>query len=161
MFQRKLKLLIVILAGSFIFCQNGNSASFIYPLPAPVLNNKIDKNDFLKPSVFVNLSSKEFTSLTGQKLSLIEKLYFKSVQRKLRRELKKNPDVIISKYYAQKTGKFELDPLWFIIGTIIGPVGVLFAFISKHIKAKRKNDIISAALGCVAFILWFGFLFVF
>jgi hypothetical protein len=117
----------------------------------------INKNDYLKTAVFVKLSPKEFSSLTGAKLNFLQKLYFKSVQRKLKRELKKNPDLLITEYYSRDQQKFKFDALWFVVGAFIGPLAILFAFTSR----QPKNNRVSAALGCVLFILWFGFLFIF
>ena len=157
MYQRTLKPFLIICFGFLFFCQNTYSASFIYPGLISPKDNMTGKADYLKASVFVNLSSKEFTMLTGKKLNFLEKLYLKSVQHKLRREVKKNPDLLVTQYYDQKKAKFKVDGLWFVLGAMLGPLGILFSFTSKQPKDKRK----SAALGCILFILWFGFLFVF
>ena len=155
--QKTLKSFLIICFGFLIFCQNTYSASFIYSNSATPENATVNKTDYLKASVFVKLFPREFTSLTGQKLSFLQKLYFKSVQRKLSREVKRNPDLLVTQYYDQKKGKFKIDPLWFVLGIILGPLGILFSFTSK----QPKNHRTSAALGCILFVLWFGFLFVF
>lgn len=108
-------------------------------------------------SVFVKLSANQFEKARGEELGFMEKLYFKSVKKKLKRELKKDPDVTIAQYYDVKKNKFKLDGLWFIIGAIIGPLGILFAFTSK----QKRNFRISAALGSILFFIWFGYLFLF
>lgn len=148
---------MIVFAGLFIFCQNGNSASIIYPPSSENVNSNLTKNDYLKASVFVKLSVKKFAILIRQKLNFLQKLYFKSVQRKLRKELKKDPDVTITQYYDHEKAKFKLDGLWFILGIIVGPFAILFSFTSK----QKKNYRISAALGSIVFFLWFGYLFLF
>lgn len=149
---KTLKTSLILFFGLFIFCQKNDAASFIYSSPTSV-----NHTDYLKASVFVKLSAKEFSSLTGTKLNFLQKLYFKSVQRKLSREVKKNPELLITEYYSPANHKFKLDALWFVIGAIIGPLGILFAFTSKQPKSNR----ISAAMGCILFVLWFGYLFIF
>ncbi len=155
--QRTLKPFFIICFGFLSFCQNSYAASYIFPKSVVPENITLNKSDYLKASVFIKLSPKEFASITGQHLNFLQKLYFKSVQRKLSREVKKNPDLLITEYYDQKKAKFKIDPLWFVVGTILGPLGILFSFTSKQPKDKRK----SAAIGCILFIIWFGFLFVF
>ena len=145
----------IILFGFLLVCQENFSASFVKVTDSkPPITNQ---SDYLKASVFVKLSIKEFAEITGTKLNFLEKLYLKTVQHKLAREVKKNPDLLISKYYDQKKAKFKIDPLWFVIGAILGPLGILFSFTNKQKKDKRK----SAMLGCALFVIWFGFLFIF
>ncbi len=119
--------------------------------------------EYLRASVFVELSAKEFEVITGKKLNLTQRIYFKIIQRKLKHELRKNPDLLITNYYDPAKAKFKFDFLWFIIGGFIGPLGVLLAYISKSRKGgpTKKNMIISAWLGFAGFILWFGFSFLF
>lgn len=152
-----LKLFFLISIGCLFFCPHSFATSFIYSNSANPENKIINKTDYLKASVFVKLSSKEFAALSGTKLNFLQKLYFKSVQRKLARELKNNPDLLISQYYDQKKAKFKLDALWFVLGCILGPLAILFSFTSKQPKVKRT----SAVLGFIIFIIWFGFLTIF
>lgn len=143
---------------ALVFFLNCSFASVIIPKANGLESiNATASPAYQNASVFVKLSAKQFEKARGEKLSFMEKLYFKSVQRKLKRELKKDPDVTISQYYDVKKAKFKLDSLWFIIGTIIGPLGILFAFTSK----QKRNFRISAALGSILFFLWFGYLFLF
>lgn len=119
--------------------------------------------EYLRASVFVKLSAKEFGAITGKKLNFPQRIYFKIIQRKLKHELKKNPDLLITNYYDPQKEKFKFDPLWFVIAAFIGPLGLLVAYTSKVRKGgpTKKNRITSAWLGFALFILWFGFLFLF
>ena len=83
MYFKRLKLFLIISTWLFTFCQNSNAASVIYPLSGKIEYNEITGGDYLKASVFVNLSAREFASLTGQELNFLQRLYFKSFQRKL------------------------------------------------------------------------------
>ncbi len=119
--------------------------------------------DYLRASVFVKLSAKEFETITGKKLNFPQRIYFKIIQRRLRHELKKAPDLLITDYYDPKKEKFKFDALWFVIASFIGPLGILVAYTSKQRKGgpTKKNKITSAWLGFALFILWFGFAFIF
>ncbi|MEO6136765.1 MAG: hypothetical protein ABIP35_16540 [Ginsengibacter sp.] len=146
----------LFLSLSFFF--NWSYASVIIPNANGLESKNVTASPaYQNASMFVKLSAKEFEKARGEKLNFMEKLYFKTVQRKLKRELKQDPDVTISQYYDVKKEKFKLDSLWFVIGAIIGPLGILFAFTSK----QKRNFRISAALGSILFFIWFGYLFLF
>jgi len=119
--------------------------------------------DYFKASVFVKMSAREFGAVTGRKLNIFEKIYFKIVQHEVKRKARKNPDMLVTDY-LQENGKFKLSLLWFVIAAFIGPFGVLLAYTSPHRKQDlitRKDKITSAWLGFLLFALWFGWLFVF
>ncbi len=158
----------IILRSSFLFVlfvltsHNGFSISIV---PQATSENSISSggNDYLRAAVFVKLSAKEFGTLTGKKLNLPQRIYFKIVQRRLKHELKENPDLLITQYYDPKKVKFKFDALWFVIASFIGPLGLLLAYTSKQRKGgpTRKNKITSAWLGFIFFVFWFGFAFLF
>lgn len=118
---------------------------------------------YLRASVFVKLSAKEFGVITGKKLNLPQRIYFKVIQRRLKRELRNNPDLLITDYYDPAKEKFKFDALWFVITSILGPLGILAAYTSPLRKGgpTKKNKIRSAWLGFGFFIIWFGLLFLF
>ena len=149
---------VMIILSIFLSCQNGFSFSIVR---ASANKNKTEmKNpDYLKASVFVNLSAREFAAATGKKLHFFQRIYFKVIQRQIKHDLKKNPDLLISDYLDTKKAKFKFDPLWFVIGVFIGPLGVLFAFTSpaqKKEKITRKDKITSALLGffILCYLVW-------
>ena len=112
---------------------------------------------YLKASVFINLSRSEFEFMRGKKLSFLERMYFKSSQRKLRKELKTDSNLSITKYYDDANGKFKIDGLWFVLGTLLGPIGILFAYTTHQSKNFKK----SALLGTAVWLVWFGYFFLF
>lgn len=147
---------------ALLFSINSSAISIAFPVDASRYTT-VPAADYLKASVFVTLSPRQFTEITGKKLNLPQRIYFKIVQRKLRRELVSNPDLSITQYYDPQKEKFKFDALWFVIATFIGPLGVLLAYTSHMRKGgpTRKNRITSAWLGFILFVLWFGFTFVF
>lgn len=113
-----------------IISHNGFSISIV---PKVTSENYISSAgiDYLRAAVFVKLSVKEFGTLTGKKLNLPQRIYFKIIQRRLKHELKENPDLLITNYYDPKKAKFKFDALWFVIAGFIGPLGLLLAYTSK------------------------------
>ena len=159
--QKFLNLFILVIISIFLSLQNGYALSFVRPVPE---NGKTQiASGYLKASVFVNMSASDFAAATGTKLNFFQKIYFKVLKRHVRRDLKKNPDLLMTDYVDQKTGKFKLDPLWFVIGIIIGPLGVLLSYYSHQQKngPNKKDRTTSAWIGFGVFVLWFGFLFLF
>lgn len=158
MLQKILKPLVIVIFSTFLFYTNGFSFSIVKPAA-------IEKNvaDF-RASEFVKLSAKDYASLTGRKLNFFEKIYFKIVQKQVKRDLKKNPDLLMSQYLDNKTGKFKFSALWFVIAAFIGPLGVLLAYVSHPQKKDpftKRDKTNSAWLGFALFLLWFGFTFIF
>ena len=141
-------MLISSTAHTAVIIGSNNNISIESVVPIP---------QYLKASVFVNLTRREFEVLRGKKLGFLERMYFKAAQKKLRKELKTDNDLLITKYYDDAKGKFKIDGLWFVIGSAIGPLGILFAY-TTH---QSKNLKISAMLGTVIFIAWFGYLTIF
>jgi len=162
MTQKLLNSFILIILSIFLSLQNSNAFSVIRPL-ANDNKTEIQTADYLKATVFVKMSASEFAAATGTKLNFFQKIYFKIIKRQVKRDLKKTPDFLITDYIDQKTGKFKLDPLWFVIGTIIGPLGVLLSYYSHQQKngPDKKDRTTSAWIGFGLFVLWFGFLFIF
>ncbi len=161
--MRKIILRYSLLFGLFlIISPNGFSISIV---PQGTSENYISSggNDYLRAAVFVKLSAKEFGTLTGKKLNFPQTIYFKIIQRRLKHELKENPDLLITNYYDPKKAKFKFDALWFVIAAFIGPLGLVLAYTSKQRKGgpNRKNKITSAWLGFIFFVFWFGFAFLF
>lgn len=150
----------VVLLFIHFFLFTGNTiraASVILPKSGSIVPPPNAPNNVMRADVFVQLTVKEFTSLTGKRLTLIEKIFFKAVQKKMKRELKNRPGLLITDYYEPVKQKFKLDELWFILGIMIGPLAILFSMTSRRNKMSRK----SAFLGFLIFLVWFGFLFVF
>ncbi len=160
--QKFLNLFILLILSIFLSLQDGYSLSFVRSVPENG-EAEIATPGYLKASVFVNMSASDFAAATGTKLNFFQKIYFKAIKRHVRRDLKKNPDLLMTDYVDQKTGKFKLDALWFVIGIIIGPLGVLLSYYSHQQKngPNKKDRTISAWIGFGVFVLWFGFLFLF
>jgi hypothetical protein len=163
--QKLLRISILVIFSFFLSWQNGFSFSVVRISTNENNPAEIKTPGYLKASVFVNLSARQFTAATGKKLNFFQKIYFRVVQRQMKRDLRTNPDLLITDYFDPKKVKFKFDFLWFVIASIIGPLGVLLAYTShenpKSDMTPKKDRITSAWLGFLFWVLWFGFLFIF
>ena len=141
-------MLIFFSANSAVISPAHNSVGVVSVDPSP---------QYLKASVFVNLSRSKFEALRGKKMSFLERMYFRSAQKILRKELKTDKDLLITNYYDDASGKFKLDGLWFVLGTLLGPIGILFAYTTHQSKRNKK----SALIGTAVWLVWFGYFFLF
>ncbi len=132
------------------------SATTIYA-SVPVKKSKAEIPDYLKVENFVRYNISQFEKLAGKKLGLVQRIYFKKLQRKLAKTEYTSSDNLLPYYDVQKQ-KFKLDPLWFVLGTIIGPFAVLFSYTTQK-QSKSKH--LSAWIGFGLFIIWFGWIFLF
>lgn len=132
---------------------------FISTLYASLPQRKISPvvPEFLKVENFVRYNIPEFEKLSGKKLSPIQRMYFKKLQRKLAKTNYTSEDSLLPYYDVQKQ-KFKLDTLWFVLGVIIGPFAVLFSY-TTHKQSRNKH--LSALIGFGVFIIWFGWVFLF
>lgn len=58
----------------------------------------------LKVRDFIKLSAKDYSSLIGRKLNLKEKIAFKVMKIKMKHQLKKQPDLLVTDYLTTEGG---------------------------------------------------------
>ncbi len=160
LFKRFL-LMICIVTFCCLNYQTSFSFSIVRNIPPHSVTN--NSSDYLKASIFITLTVKDFETATGQKLNFFQKIYFKLLQKQVKHDLKRNPDFLVTDYDKAGKPKFKFNSLWFVIGAFIGPLGVLLAYTDKQKKTKvlRKDKIKSVWLGFIIFIIWFGTFFIF
>ncbi|MEO8414976.1 MAG: hypothetical protein ABI472_15010 [Ginsengibacter sp.] len=161
--QKIIKAPGIIILLIFLYCPNSFSLAVVRTV-GDAHKTAVATPDYLKGAVFVNLTAREFAAATGKRLNFFQKISFKIIQHRVRRDLKKNPGVMITDYYDQEKAKFKFDALWFTIAAFVGPLGLLAAYTShlrKGSPTTKKDKITSAWLGFALFVLWFGFVFVF
>lgn len=99
--------------------------SFIKPQPNNLNPSNNLSGKYIKASEFVKLSVQEFSTLTGKKLNLFQRLSFKIAKMRMKHDLKKNPDLKITDYLDKKQAGRSFDIGWFLLG-LAGPViGIL------------------------------------
>jgi hypothetical protein len=97
----------------------------------------------LKASEFVKLNARDYSRLTGKKMSLLDRISFEVLKMRIKKDLKKNPDLLITDYADTKKEKFKLNGLWFALGLFLGP----FAVIAAYLSIQKKNKVNSAWIG--------------
>jgi hypothetical protein len=113
----KLTLLLLMLAGCWTFSQAANVSSATIPAtidpPAEAWRN-------LKLGEIVNMSPHSFSLLTGKKMNLTERIAFRLVKMKMKKTLKKNPEMKAGDFFAaQKKMKTWLLVVLIILGALL------------------------------------------
>ena len=123
-----LRLILVVLVF-FSFLQNASSAFVPVAMPAakPKTEHKISAQEITAMKEFVTLSPKQYGELRGKKLSLVEKVEFKIVQKKLKKQLS----------YYDGDGSEGFNFGGFALGFFLGLIGALLSFISKDRNFRK------------------------
>lgn len=105
---------------------------------------------YFKASEFVKLSAKDFSQLTGKRLNVFQRMSFKIVKLKMKHDLKKNPNLLITDYTkAPYHSDSRFSFLWFILGVagvILGlmmpvlPLFFVLAFAPVAIAYATRQD---------------------
>lgn len=108
--MKKTRLLLLFVCFAFTtstpFCA---IASFVSkPFATPISENGKD----LTISELINFSSDDFVTFYGKRMNILEKISFKVM--KMRKELKKDPDLLVSKYYSRTIQK-RLESGWWVL----------------------------------------------
>ena len=112
--------LFVGVLGFLFFTTTNNTyaAKSIVPLkPKPAIEQW--KN--FKASELIRLSAKEYSSITGERMNLKQKISFSILKSRMKHELKKNPDLIAGQSVAAQK---KLGTGWWIV-IVVGVVLVI------------------------------------
>lgn len=93
---------------------------------------------------FSHMTAKEYGEMRGKKLNFFEKIVFKSAQHKMQKQLKKSSDGIFS----------DFNIGGFVLGLLLGLIGVLLAYIFSSDSNLRKWSWIG--FGTLVIILLLG-----
>ena len=100
----------------------------------------------------VKMNGREFAEVIGHKLSLKEKIVFRIAQRELRKEIKREgiqSDATLDVQQMMADGEKNFYFGGFILGLLLGLIGVLIAYLMK----KDKAFIRSAWIGWGAWVV--------
>ncbi len=96
---------------------------------------------------------KDFELLRGQKLKFFDRLVFKAAQKKLKNNINRddtfNNEKLVNTFSNEKQGKGG-GVAGLLLGTVLGPVGVLIAYLIKD--DNKKNRVKWAWIGLILFI---------
>jgi hypothetical protein len=97
---------------------------------------------FLTVDALVKMNNREFSEVIGHKLSLKEKVVFRLAQRELRKEMKREglqADVKIDVQQMMADGEKGFYFGGFILGLLLGLIGVLISYLMKKDKAFTRS----------------------
>jgi hypothetical protein len=156
------KIKLVLLAAFSMYAFSGVNMAYGFSVIHPAANTdapiSLAASKYINVSEFVKLSAQEYSALTGKKLNFLQRLSFNLTKAKMKRDLKKNPNLKITDYIDADGGTtFRLDALWLILGILIGPIGVLLAYVTKQEKYKITSSWIGLALWFVLGGVFFFF----
>jgi len=124
-----MKLIITILS---IYCLAITNNSFAFAINKPHIAEGhivVNSSTYLKASEFVKLSAEQFSSITGKKLNLWNRVSFSLLKLKIKHDLKKNPNLYITDYYFKKSNNHNFN--WWVFG-----IGLVVALILMYLLLK-------------------------
>lgn len=105
---------------------------------------------------FLTLTPKDYQKLTGKKLNFLEKIQFKMVQRKVKKMVKKGEVVTMADVQKKFEEMGTMNILGFLLGLILGPVGVIIALILKETGDVDPSVLRWSLYGC---LIWLAIVF--
>jgi hypothetical protein len=81
---------------------------------------------------FLELTPQKYKELTGKKLNLPQKVELKILQHRVKKMVKKGEVVSMADVQKKFYEMGEMDLLGFLLGLILGPIGVIIALILKE-----------------------------
>ena len=97
------------------------AANTVYVSPVIIPGNFME----MKLSEFIKLSAKDFSSITGKKMSLKEKISFSLLKKHMKKSLKSNPDQTVTDYLAAADRKSDIILIVVILLVVLLIVGWL------------------------------------
>ena len=81
---------------------------------------------------FLDLTPQKFQELTGKKMNFFQKVQLKMTQHKVKKMVKKGEVVTMADVQKKMEDMGSMNVLGFLLGLILGPVGVIIALILKE-----------------------------
>ena len=124
-------LLGMIVLASFNNANAFTAATVIVPATTAVLTDP-NPLSLISAKQFLQLTPKKYEEITGKKLNLFQKVEFKRLQHKVKKMVDRG-EVVTMADVAKKFGDMSsMNVLGFLLGLILGPVGVVIALILKE-----------------------------
>jgi len=100
--------------------------------PVIIKEPKPNALSLISAKQFLALTPQKYQELTGKKMNLIQKMELKVVQHKVKKMVKKGEVVSMADVQKKFSDMGEMDVLGFLLGLILGPIGVIIVLILKE-----------------------------
>ena len=97
-------------------------ATIKYPNPLSLISAK----------QFLTLTPQKFQELTGKKMNLVQRLEFRMLQQKVKKMVRRGEVVTMADVQKRFEDVGSMNVLGFLLGLVLGPVGVVIALILKE-----------------------------
>jgi len=103
----------------------------IAPTATPVIKEP-NPLSLITAKQFLDLTPQKFQELTGKKMNFFQKVQLKMTQHKVKKMVKKGEVVTMADVQKKMEDMGSMNVLGFLLGLILGPVGVIIALILKE-----------------------------
>jgi hypothetical protein len=124
-------LLVMLASGLFQSAYAFSSATIIVQPPKQAAKD-INPLSLITAKQFLELSPKKYQELTGRKMSFIQKMELRIAQHKVKKMLRRGEVVTMADVQKKFREMSSMDLLGFLLGLILGPIGVIIALILKE-----------------------------
>jgi hypothetical protein len=132
----KPKVYSLFLSAAVLFVFTSASASpslTIFVTPASnTIKPGIDPLSLITAKQFLTLTPKKYQELTGKKMNVFQKVEFKMLQHKVKKMVNKGEVVTMADVKKKMDDLSSMNVLGFLLGLVLGPVGVVIALILKE-----------------------------
>jgi len=132
-----MKPLYSLLLGTVAVLTFGTANAFTSLVVVPsthviIKEPKPDALSMISAKQFLDLTPKTYKELTGKKLNLVQKVELKALQHKVKKMVKKGEVVTMADVQKKFDEMSSMNLLGFLLGLILGPIGVIIALILKE-----------------------------
>jgi hypothetical protein len=125
------------LLGAVVLCtfntSNANTSTLIIPVnAAPAVILPENPLSHMSAKQFLALSPKKFQEMSGKKMNLVQKVEFRMIQHKVKKMVKNGEVVTMADVQKKFDEMGSMNILGFLLGLILGPIGVIIALILKE-----------------------------
>jgi len=100
--------------------------------PVIIKEPKPNALSLISAKQFLDLTPQKYQELTGKKMNLVQKVQLKVLKHKVKKMVKKGEVVTMADVQKKFDDMGSMDLLGFLLGLILGPIGVIIALILKE-----------------------------
>jgi hypothetical protein len=124
--------LLGVIALLFFNSAKAFTSLIVISKPAVTTIKNPDPLSLITAKQFLSLTPQKFEELTRKKMNLVKRIEFKMLQHKVKKMVKKGEVVTMADVQKKFDDLNSMNVLGFLLGLILGPVGVVIALILKE-----------------------------